>query len=384
MRIVHTADWHLGKTLYGRERTEEEREALSYLKDFIKENNVELLIIAGDIFDKFIPPSRAEEVLFNFLVELHYLGIQVVMIAGNHDSGIRFSSISQMLKIAGIHSFGRPGPNTYVKIISKKGEPVFIAAIPFIRESEILNIEDYEVEDHISKARYAERMEAVFRYFEKMFLDDGINILATHLLVGGAAISGTEHKFYLANSYAVPALSLPHTAGYIALGHIHKYQKIDTPSPSYYSGSLFPLDFGEDDEKGFIFLDIKPGLPPDKIEFVPVPHKKLLKLQIRNDQIDNLIFKYKEFDGYLKVIIDTQGENPTGLTERIKVELPQVLSVQIAKKEGKRRDRLSQDDILDPVKSYISYCEKKKGQRPKEEVLEIFEELYKKVIEDED
>ncbi len=383
MRIIHTADWHLGKTLYGKDRTEEEIKALSYLKDFIKENDVELLIIAGDVFDKFIPSSRAEEVLFNFLVELHYLGTQVIMIAGNHDSGLRFSSISKILKIANIHSFGKTKKDTYMKFYSKAQEPIFIAALPFIREAEVLDVGDYELPDHVVKSRYAERMGAVFRYFERMFIDEGINIVVTHLLIGGAVTSGTEHKFYLANSYAVPPLLLPHTASYIALGHIHKYQKIDTPAPAYYSGSLFPLDFGEQDDKGFIFLDLKPGLPPDKIEFIDIPYKKMEVISIDRDRISSFIEKYIDFDGYIKVILDTKGEDARLLIESIKKHLPQVLSVQIVKKEGDKKRSLVIEDILDPVKSYISYYKEKKKEDPPQDLIEVFERLYKKVIEDE-
>ncbi len=383
MRIVHTADWHLGKTLYGKDRTEEETKALSYLKDFIKENDVELLIIAVDIFDKFIPSSRAEEVLFNFLVELHYLGTQVLMVAGNHDSGLRFSSIAKILKIANIHSFGKTSRETYLKFQSRAKEPIFISAVPFIREAEVLNVGDYELPEHIAKSRYAERMGAVFHYFEKMFIDDGINIVVTHLLVGGATTSGTEHKFYLANSYAVPPLLLPHTASYIAAGHIHKYQKLDTPAPAYYSGSLFPLDFGEQDEKGFIFLEIKPGLPPDKIEFIKTPYKKMKVISVDKEEVTSFIEEYAEFDGYLKVILDAKGEDVRLLIEKIKKYLPQVLNIQILKKETEKKRNLMIDDILDPVKSYISYYEEKKKEKPSHKLIELFKELYKKVIEDE-
>ncbi len=384
MRIVHTADWHLGKTLYGKDRTEEEVFALSYLRDFIKENNVELLLIAGDIFDKFIPSARAETTLLNFLAEIHHIGTQVVMIAGNHDSGIKLSSVSQVLKILKVYSFGKTGKDTWVKLINKDNEEVFIAALPFIREAEVLEIGDYDLPEHVVKSRYAERMRRVFEWFEKKFLDNGINIAISHILVDGSSASGTEHKFYLANSYAIPPLFLPHTASYIALGHIHKYQKIDTPSPTYYSGSLFPLDFGEDEKKGFIFLEIKPGFPPETLEFIEVPHKRLKVAKVGKKEVDNFIETHIQFDGYIKVILDIEGEDARIAMDKIKKRLPQVLSIQLPKRETQRKTRLDMEDILDPVKSYISYYKEKRGEEPGEELIETFKELYGKVTEIED
>ncbi len=384
MRIVHTADWHLGKTLYGRERTDEETKALSFLKDFVVENKVELLLIAGDVFDKFIPSSRAERVLLDFLAEIHHIGTKVVMIAGNHDSGAKLSSISQVLKILDIYSFGKTSKDTYLALRGRNDEEVFISAIPFIREAEVLNIEDYDSPEHVVRHRYAERMGAVFQYFERMFSPNAINIVVTHLLLEEASISGTEHKFYLANSYAVPPSFLPHTASYIAAGHIHKFQKIDTPAPAYYSGSLFPLDFGEDDKKGFIFLEVKPGFPPERLEFIEVPHKKLKTVHIGEEDVSLFLEQNAKFDGYIKVILDTKGKDIRGIVEKIKRNLPQVLTIQTVKKDQEKRKRLTMDDILDPVKSYLSYYREKKGVKPDDELIDLFEQLYKKVRESED
>ena len=384
MRIVHTADWHLGKTLYGKDRTEDEKKALSYLKEFIRENDIDLLVIAGDIFDKFIPSSRAEEVLVNFLVDVRKIGTKIVMIAGNHDNGLHFSSMSPIFRFADIHSFGKVSRNSHFVFQTKSGESVFVAAIPFIREAEVLDIEEYDLPEHVTKAKYAEKMGNVFKWFEKRFIDDGINLVVTHLLIGGAHTSGTEHKFYLANSYAVPPLSLPETANYIAAGHIHKYQRIDNPSPAYYSGSLFPLDFGEQDEKGFIFLEVKPGLPPEKIEFVPVPHRDLEVVDIEEDEIFSFIERYSGFDGYLKVNLDTKGKDARELIDRIKKALPQVIAIHTRMVEKKKKRTLEMDDILDPVRSYRSYYKEKKGVEPDREIIEVFEKLYRKVRESED
>jgi len=385
MRIIHTADWHLGKTLYGKNRGEEEIKALGFLKKFIEENDVEVLIIAGDVFDKFIPSSQAEEILFDFFIELYNIGTKVVMISGNHDSGIRFSSFAQVLKLANIYSFGKATRNSYVEIISKEGESVIFAAVPFIREAELMNIEDYELPSYEVKSKYAEKMGAIFNFIKNnIFRENSINILTSHLLVEYAKISGTEHKFYLANSYAVPPLLLPDTADYIALGHIHKFQKIETHVPTYYSGSLFPLDFGEQDDKGFLFFESKPGFPLEHIEFVPIPHKELKVLNLKKEDIETFIEKYKDFDGYIKIILDTDGQNLSGTIEKIKKIVPQVLSVQISKMEMTQKRELSVDDILDPIKSYISYYREKKQIDPPPKVIETFQELYKEVIEDED
>lgn len=255
MRIIHTADWHLGKNLEGMSRLEEQAE---FLEDFIRiveDNRADLVIIAGDVYDSFTPSAKAEILFYNTLKRLSKDGERLILvIAGNHDSPDRLVAAWPLAQPHGIIMLGTPKSTvpigTYGRHEVIKSEPgivevmigeekAVIAAIAFPSEkrlNEVLYLGTDEDEEKLES--YEDRMIQLFNELEKNYRDDTINLLVSHIFVMGSEESGSERSIQLGGSYLINSSIFPKKAQYIALGHVHKPQVVPgTGGKARYSGS---------------------------------------------------------------------------------------------------------------------------------------------------
>ena len=276
MRILHTGDWHLGKNLVGASRMDEQELFLNDFVDIVEKNKVDLVIIAGDVYDNSNPPARAEKMFYDTLKKLSKNGERLILvIAGNHDNPERLVAAGPLAMEHGIIMSGTPktviqcGEYGQHKVINSgegfieveiNNERAVILTVSYPSEkrlNEVLYGEMDSDEDRVKT--YGERIKSLFDSLEKNYRSDTINLVVSHLFAMGSEEGGSERSIQLGGSYIVNGSCFPKEAQYIALGHVHKPQIVPgTNKKARYSGS--PLHYNKKEinitKKCFI-IDVK-------------------------------------------------------------------------------------------------------------------------------
>ncbi|MEE1925771.1 exonuclease SbcCD subunit D C-terminal domain-containing protein [Pseudomonas sp. 148P] len=254
MRLFHTSDWHLGQTLHGQERDFEHACFLDWLLGQLKLRQPDALLIAGDIFDTVNPPVKAQEQLYNFIVQAHEQqpALTIVMIAGNHDSGSRIELPGPLMRSLRTHALGRvqwldegllDSERLLIPLTNAKGKVHgWCLALPFLRPAEVTGAvlgDDYlrgiaQVHEKLIAAALAKRG-------PKQAL---IAVSHAHM-AGGSVSEDSERSLIIGNAEALPASLFGADIGYVALGHLHKPQKVNGEERIRYCGSPIPLSFSE-------------------------------------------------------------------------------------------------------------------------------------------
>ena len=264
MRIIHTSDWHLGQYFYGKSRATEHQQFLNWLLAQVKTHNINAIIVAGDIFDTATPPSYARQMYFNFISEMQAFDCQLVILAGNHDS---VSMLAESQELLGALSTKVIANVTDISIASNLAEQVFtiknkqgiaqavICAIPFIRPRDVIKSRVGQSATDKSKQLQQAIVEHYQGLFEQAQLlvskqetiksEGKLPIIATgHLTALGVTSSDSVRDIYIGTLEAFPSNAFP-AADYIALGHIHRAQKVGKTEHIRYSGSPIALSFDE-------------------------------------------------------------------------------------------------------------------------------------------
>lgn len=248
LRIIHTADWHLGHYLHGVSRSLEHREFLTWLLQQLKVLNADVLIIAGDLFDSAHPSSLAQTQLYNFLVQAkrQQPTLDIVLIGGNHDSAAYLDAPSSLLNALGIRMVGgfrRNGQpvdwqRLIVPLTNAKGEiTAWCGAMPFLRTADLLS-SDLAQSLQTLYAELVKEMRQRAKPHHRL-------ILTGHCyMVQGQVSELSERKILGGNQHALPVSIFP-DVDYVALGHLHLMQKVGKHHHIRYSGSPIPLSFDE-------------------------------------------------------------------------------------------------------------------------------------------
>lgn len=275
MKIIHTADWHLGHRLVNNDRHEEQQRALAWLSDLIATEQAEALIIAGDVFDTGTPSNQAQELYYRFLTGLTRTRCRhVVVVGGNHDSPSLLNAPRELLRLLRIHVVGnldRQPDGSWGSLLipllhPETGAPeALVAPIPFLR--------DRELRSSVQGETAAEREAAIRNGIAEVYRQAGQQVqewqsqhgaklptLATgHLYATGATTSGSELDIHVGNLGQVGADVFPEIFDYVALGHLHRPQTVGHQERIRYSGSLIPLGFGEvTDRKEVVITHYEP------------------------------------------------------------------------------------------------------------------------------
>jgi exonuclease SbcD len=256
LRILHTSDWHLGHRLYDRERTEEHRAALDWLLEQIVDEKIDLLVMAGDVFDVTNPSNQARELYYNFLGRLIKTDCEAaIIIGGNHDSPAMLDAPSGLFKSLQVHVVGSARPQVQSEIIrinvgGKGGRSVLVAAVPYLRERDVRKGRSGETsEERMDAIRRGirEHYEAAAAAALEMRTDPTEPIIATgHLFASGATdAEDKKSHIYQADEHNIEAGQFPDCFDYVALGHVHRAQSVGEKANVRYAGSLIPLTFVE-------------------------------------------------------------------------------------------------------------------------------------------
>ncbi|MGZ9792408.1 exonuclease subunit SbcD [Bacillus atrophaeus] len=247
MRILHTADWHLGKTLEGRSRLNEQAEFLEELNRIVKEEKIDAVVMAGDAFDTVNPPALAEQLFYESLSALSDRGKRpVVVIAGNHDNPDRLSAASPLTTEHGIHLIGYPKTEPVHIEVPSADELLAVAALAYPSEARLNEVLSDTFEEKLLRDHYDIKIRQAFEHMSRQCQKGAVKIAASHLYVAGGNQTDSERPIEVGGAYTVAAESLPADAAYVALGHLHRPQTIKRAKTlARYSGSPLAYSFSE-------------------------------------------------------------------------------------------------------------------------------------------
>jgi exonuclease SbcD len=379
MRILHTGDWHLGRTIGGLSRQDEFERVLAEVAEIARAEHADIVLVAGDIFDSFSPPPEAGKLFWSTIADILDAGARVLLLAGNHDAAQHMEAQAAVLGRAGVYSVGvaplTPAPP--IRIPSRTGtEVAAIAAVPWIPERMALQFETLYEGIDAARIAYREAVEGYVRGACAGFAGDTVNVFAGHVLVDGSEIGegGGERKLHIGHNFAVEPACFPVTAQYVALGHIHKRQQIAAAAPAYYCGSLLQLDFGEGGQKKYVnIVDVHPGEPADVREVAVTRGRQLTTISISPDEIDAQADQHG--DDYLRVIVRAAGPMPS-LYERVREVLPNAIDVKLVRTDEPPAAEQAALRGLAPHELFARYYTAREQAALPEALLNLFNELY--------
>lgn len=295
MRLIHTADWHLGKHLEGQSRMEEQELFLDEFVKIVEEKKADMVLIAGDVYDSPNPPARAEKLFYDTLKRLSDGGNRLtVVIAGNHDNPERLAASAPLAMEHGIIMAGTPkmviptgsygrhqvveSGGGYVKV-KINSEQIVLLTVPFPSEkrlNEVLYEDMAEEEEKLQS--YNERLRLLFDSLAVHFEEETVNVIVSHLFVMDSIEDGSERSIQLGGSYIVDPAVFPKKTDYAALGHVHKPQAVPGYPHIRYAGS--PIEYRKGEErygKQVLCVDLEAGKAAE-IEAVTLKQHKPIEV----------------------------------------------------------------------------------------------------------
>lgn len=382
MRIVHTADWHIGRTLRGRSRAAEHAAVLEEIAGIARDRKVDLAIVAGDVFDGSAPTAEAEEIAYRGLLALARTGARVIVIAGNHDHPRRLAAVRPLLDLGSVavqSELARPADGGVIDVEVRSGGTARIALLPFLSKRGIVRADELMSKDAADHEQsYADRYRRLVDALTADFGDDTVNIVVAHGTVLGARLGGGEREAHTIFDYAVPAQVFPASAHYVALGHVHRTQQIAAGCPVWYSGAPFQLDFGEaGNEGGVLVVDAEPGTPA-RIETVKLTSGRALRTL--RGTLDSLTVRAADVDeAYLRIVVEEPAR--TGLADDVRALFPNAVDVTVAPPETEETEEEAwslEAMRSSPVELFAEYL---RGRRVEDAaLLELFRSLLEEAV----
>ncbi len=374
MRVLHTSDWHVGRAIRGRSRADEHRAVLSEIVRIGQQWEVDLVLVAGDVFDSAAPSPESERIVYRTLLDLADVA-PVVIVAGNHDNPRRLRAVTPLLKLGRVTSLGfvtRPEDGgVVVGSDIGLGCPTRVALLPWQNQRGIVTAADLmSKQADQTTSDYAGRMGLIINALCQSMTLDSVNLLVSHLTVHGARDVGSERAAHVFG-YAVAAQTFPGHLSYVALGHFHRQQQIPASAPVWYAGSPLQLDFGEaGEDKGVLVIEAEPGLPAAVNPVRLVSGKRLVVLRGTLDEVVTAAGDH--LGSYIKVEIDEPAR--AGMADEVRARIPGVVDVtlsvvhrQSAASDVPKRVGRSPRDLF---REYLSEC----GIEDKR-VSELFDQL---------
>ncbi|HEY3882381.1 MAG TPA: exonuclease subunit SbcD [Trebonia sp.] len=331
VKFLHTADWHVGKTLKGRDRLDEQRAVLAEIAAVAEASEVDAVLVAGDVYDLSAPSAAAQQVVVQALLRMRRAGAEVIVIAGNHDHGPTFEAYRPLMGVAGITLAGTVRPADKGGVIRfaarSDGAQAQVAVLPFLSQRYAVRAAEIVANSPSENVRaYDEQVRQVIGTLTAGFGADTVNLVMSHITCIGGSFGGGERSAQSIFEYSVPASIFPVTAHYVALGHLHRRQALPAAAPVHYSGAPLAVDFGEQDNTSVVCLvEATPGTPA-RITDIPVrAGRRLRTVRGTLAELEANAGSYGE--DYLRVYL--QEPTRAGLRDDTVEVLPNSLEVRI-------------------------------------------------------
>jgi len=404
MRVLHTSDWHIGRTLYGRKRYEEFEAFLTWLAETIQQNEIEALLVAGDVFDTSAPSNRAQELYYRFLCRVAASSCRhVVVVAGNHDSPSFLNAPKELLKALDVHVVGSstefPEDEVLVLRNEQDAPELIVCAVPYLRDRDIRVAEAGEsVEDKERKLidgirnHYATVSALAEQKREELRADIPIVSLGHLFTAGGHTVDGDGvRELYVGSLAHVTAGIFPACFDYLALGHLHVPQKVNGLETIRYSGSPLPMGFGEAKQQKSV-CQVEFHSTAASVQLIDVPvFQKLERVKGDWDGISSRILELSVtgFQGWLEIIYD--GSEVIGdLRDRLEAAISGTQMEILRIKNNRIIDRvlgqIHAEETLDDLNVYdvfercLAVHDVPEDQRP--ELLRAYQETLSSFNED--
>lgn len=405
MKFLHTADWHLGKSLEGYSRLPEQEE---FAKDFVKiceGKKPDIIMISGDIFDNPNPPAKAQSIFYDCIKKATEVSEGLMfIIPGNHDSALRLSAAKNLASECGIAimedycDMTEPGPLGKGQILSSaqgvvrvrlRGQEANIAMVPFMSETALgISLYDIDFDDETNASNYQIKLKQIFDKRAEFFDEKAYNFLMAHLFTAKSELSGDEKVSMLGASYMIGSEIFPENADYIALGHIHKMQKVSgVNGRAYYSGS--PIHYNKTElktpEKYLIYgeLDEKKNL---SIEKIPLPVYKKIEIWEVDDYKQALRLAEQNQDENSWVYIDIKNSELLTSEDisKLKSLKPDIIDIKIG--AAQQQLEFEQENLkeMSETEKFTEFYKQQTGQEPEEEISKKFLYFLDKAFEDEE
>ncbi len=324
MRLLHTSDWHLGRSFHREDMLGAQARFVDHLVDTVRSEGVDAVLISGDIYDRALPPVDAVALCDDALRRLRAEKVTVVAISGNHDSAQRLGFGAHLMDSSGVHLRSDPeGVGRPVLL----GDGTAVYGIPYLEPEVVRGRWELDARGHT-----AALTEAMRRVREDLATRGGRSVVLAHAFVTGGAVSDSERDISVGGVASAPA-SVFDGVGYVALGHLHKEQWIS--NTVRYSGSPLAYSFSEAGHvKGTLLVDLGETL---RTEFVPAPVPR--RVATVSGRLDDLMTDERHADledCWLQVTL-TDHERPAGAMERLRRRFPHTLAL-VFEPEGQTAD----------------------------------------------
>lgn len=401
MRILHTSDWHLGHTLHGSSRTYEHQCFLKWLLETLKEQDVDALLIAGDIFDSANPPAPVWRAWYRLLADVRQLNVQVIVTGGNHDSAARLEAPRPLLDALNIKMVGgipQHGRNLDVNamalpILNKSGEvQAWCAAMPFIRMADIPPMEEEPGKDRLIEG-VRELYTQLLDHILSQAQPNQAVIAMGHCYMTGTKISSlSERKVLGGNLHALPANIFPNTVDYVALGHLHKPQKVGGYNHIRYCGAPIPLSLKEKFyEQQVCLVDFEEGRLKT-VQDLPIP-RFVLMMQAPKGPLEEVLAYIQQLEPlnedepeevrpFLDVTVQLKEPQPNlrrSIEDAMAGKRPRLLKIE-TEYAGHGRTLADQPDRkplkeLDEKEVFLGCWQRYHEGQPSDELLALFSDL---------
>jgi len=300
MKILHSSDWHIGQRLYTNYRDEEHELFFDWLIEQINTHNIDLLIVAGDIFDVAFPSNQALKLYYQTLTRIASSHCKdIIITGGNHDSVSTLNAPKEILNFLNIHIVGGATENIEDEIIEireNEKTQLVVCAVPFLRDSDIrksISGESFEAKTNAIKEGITNHYMQLSELTQK-YKDENIPVIATgHLYTSGASTSDSEREIYIGNLGNITSENLLFFFDYLALGHIHRPQIVGKNESIRYSGSPIPLSFSEQNDKKSVVL-LRLSAKAKNIEWLEVPQfRKLISIKGNYNDVKDKLQNYE-------------------------------------------------------------------------------------------
>jgi len=390
MRFLHTSDWHVGRTIRNHSRADEHRAVLGEIVDMAKQEDVDAVLVTGDIFHERRPPLEAEELVAETLAELARAQIPAVLIPGNHDDPVRLRTLKPLGDLLQVHVVSDPTEDLTSLIIPIAGrngkvkatEQALIGCLPYLHPHLVLSAaEGAGTSEDMRLSAYQGKLQDYFRALEETIRRrdrQAVSIILAHAHIAECEFGGGEWR---SSVFPLHAGLLPPHVHYVALGHLHKPQAIPgAKAQAHYAGSILQMDFGEREQKKSIcMIEAHPGKPAT-VSQIPLSQGKWLFR--RSGTAEAILAQAHDFtDAWVEVVLQPDRRN-VELVDHIRA-LPQVISLRFEEPQagpdtnGETGNRRNGDRPATEL--FSDYYKTKRKADPEPELVALFARLYQEV-----
>jgi len=394
MKILHTSDWHLGHRLRDQSQYEEQFNFLNWLEGYINDNQIDILLVAGDIFDTGIPSAQSQKLYYDFLINLKKTNCKhIIITGGNHDAPGTINAPKELLNALSIHVAGKVADKIEDEVLelSVNGQKIIIAAVPYLRDQDIRRAvagESFEQIGDRYKAALINHYAEIAEYCKTIKKKNTPIIAMGHLFAVGGSTSKSEQTIYVGNLGDIRAKDFPAIFDYVALGHLHRPQKVGKLDHIRYSGSPYMLSFSETGySKKIIIIETEKEQIKD-IKEVDAPNFR--EIRRIGGTIEECITQLKSVDKehhnlppWVEVVLDNHSNTAIGRAEIDKAA--EELNLKVLKVTLKNEGKIAGQEKFESTKHIREYspteifkmmCEEKEYDlEVNPEIMDAFNEV---------